>query len=286
MSESLVKQLLDSGVHFGHKSSGWNPKMKPFIFGKKNGIHIIDVRQTVRGLLLAKRFITRVVAGGKDVVFVGTKRQAAPAVEAKAKDAGMPYVTERWLGGTLTNFRTIRARLKRLEELETLMASPEWTSYSKKMAAQLTRERKKMDLNLSGIRTMNNLPGVMVVIDVKKEHNAVLEARKLGIPTICIIDTDSDPGLADISIPCNDDAMRAIEIILGELCAAVIEGKTARAQQELERKTTDQAAQPQRRRSSRAMFKAEEAGAAAAEEPKPAAEPAPEQPAASEPAAQ
>src|SRR5688572_20581588 len=148
---SLVKQLIEGGVHFGHKAAGWNPKMKPYIFGKKNGIHIIDVRQTIKGLLLGKRFVTRVVAQGKDVLFVGTKRQAAPAIEAKAKEVNMPYVTERWLGGTLTNFRTIRARLKRLEELEALMNSEEWRAYSKKMGSQLTREFKKINTNLSGI---------------------------------------------------------------------------------------------------------------------------------------
>jgi small subunit ribosomal protein S2 len=277
---SLVKQLIEGGVHFGHKAAGWNPKMKPYIFGKKNGIHIIDVRQTVKGLVLAKRFLTKVVAQGKDVLFVGTKRQAAPAIEARASEAGMPYVTERWLGGTLTNFRTIRSRLKRLEELEGLMAGEEWRSYSKKMASQLTREFKKIERNLSGIRTLSSLPGALVVVDVRREINAVREAQKLDIPTVCIIDTDSDPDLASIPIPCNDDAMRAIELIIAELCAAVAEGKTARAQQALERKTGagDAEAGAERRRSRRAMFKAEEAGAAAPEGEAvqdPASEPAP-----------
>lgn len=278
MSDSLVKQLLEAGVHFGHKASGWNPKMKPFIFSKKNGIHIIDVRQTVRGLILAKRFVTKVVASGKDVLFVGTKRQAAPAIETKVAEAGMPYVTERWLGGTLTNFRTIRSRLKRLEELEKLMAGEEWGSYSKKMASQLTREQKKIHLNLSGIRTLSNLPGAIVVFDVRREVNALKEAKKLGIPTVCVIDTDSDPDLADIPIPGNDDAMRAIEIIVDQLCLAVAEGKTARAQAELERKSAPagDADKAGRRRSNRAMFKAEEGEAG---EEKPAAE-APAEPAA------
>ena len=258
--QSLVKQLLESGVHFGHKAANWNPKMSPYIFGKKNGIHIVDVRQTIKGLLLAKRFITRVVAGGKDVLFVGTKRQARETIAAKGEEIAMPYVIERWLGGTLTNFRTIRSRLKRLEELETLMASEEWNTYSKKMASQLGREYRKIKRNLSGIRTMNNLPGAMVVVDVKREINALREAQKLGIPTVCLIDTDSDPDLADIPIPGNDDAMRAIEIIIGELAAAAVEGKSGRAQAQLERKSGQGAGGEgsQRRRSSRSQFRAVE----------------------------
>jgi small subunit ribosomal protein S2 len=275
MADSLVKQLLEAGVHFGHKAANWNPKMRPYIFGKRNGIHIIDVRATIKGLLLAKKFITRTVAGGKDVVFVATKRQARDVLQAKAEEVGMPYVIERWLGGTLTNFRTIRSRLKRLEELENLMSGEEWAAYSKKMASQLTRERKKIHRNLSGIRTMNQLPGALVVIDVKREINALREAQKLGIPTVCLIDTDSDPDLADIPIPGNDDAMRAIEIIINELTGAVAEGKTARAQQQLERKGGNAGADAGRnRRSSRSQFRAEgpESAAAGEAEEAPAAE--------------
>jgi small subunit ribosomal protein S2 len=279
---SLVKQLLEAGVHYGHKASHWNPKMGPYIFGKRNGIHIIDVRETIKGLLLAKRFLTRVVAGGKEVLFVGTKRQAAPAIAAKAAEAAQPYVVERWLGGTLTNFRTIRARLKRLEELETLMAGEGWAAYSKKMASQLTRERKKIDRNLGGVRVMHNLPGAMVVFDVKREVNALREAQKLGIPTICMIDTDSDPDLSDIPIPGNDDAMRAIEIIMAELCSAIQEGKQGRAQAELARKEQGAAAggdRGGRRRSGRTTFRADgaegsEPAAESAEAPAAATEPA------------
>ncbi|MBI1367989.1 MAG: 30S ribosomal protein S2 [Planctomycetes bacterium] len=257
MADSLVRQLLEAGVHFGHKAANWNPKMGAYIFGKKNGIHIIDVRATIKGLLLAKRFLTRTVAGGKDILFVGTKRQAKGTIETVCTEVGQPFVTERWLGGTLTNFRTIRSRLKRLEELETLMNSEEWTTYSKKMASQLTRERRKIARNLSGIRGMNQLPGAMVVIDVRREVNALREATKLGIPTVCLIDTDSDPDLSDLPIPGNDDAMRGIEIIMRELGAAVTEGKGARAVQEASRKGGDDSA-PQRRRSSRSQFRAEE----------------------------
>lgn len=273
---SLVKALIDSGIHYGHRTSGWNPKMGPYIFGKKNGIHIIDVRQTIKGLLLAKKFIARTVAEGKDVLFVGTKRQARPALETVCGECGMPRVTERWLGGTLTNFRTIRSRLKRLEELEGLMASEDWVNYSKKMASQLQRERKKIDRNLGGIRTLDRLPGAVVVVDVRREVNALREAHSLGIPTVCLLDTDGDPDLTDIPIPGNDDAMRAIEIIMRELAAAVVEGKAARALKGKAEGNTEEEADKPRRRSSRAQFRS-------ADEPEqgPAAEDA-QQPAAGE----
>ncbi len=266
---SLVKQMIEAGIHFGHRSAGWCPKMEPYIYGKRNGIHIVDVRQTIKGLLLARKFVTRTVASGKDVLFVGTKRQARPAIESICDEVGMPYVTERWLGGTLTNFRTIRSRLKRLEELEQLMASEDWANYSKKMASQLTRERRKIHRNLSGIRNMDRLPGAMVVIDVRREVNALREAQKLGVPTVCLIDTDSDPELADIPIPGNDDAMRAIELVVQQLGEAIKEGKSAQAQQQ--RASSDgpaeQTGEQPRRRSARAMY------SASADESAPPAEP-------------
>jgi len=222
---SLVKDLVEAGIHFGHRATNWNPKMAPYIFGKRNKIHIIDVKSTVKGLLLARKFLTRVVAQGKDVLFVGTKRQARGCIEQHVPETGMHCVTERWLGGTLTNFRTIRERLKRLEELERLEETGEINTYSKKMESQLRREKNKILRNLDGIRRMSKLPGAMVVIDVNREVNAVKEARKLGIPTICLIDTDSDPDYADLPIPGNDDAMRAIDVVVSHLCAAVMEGK-------------------------------------------------------------
>jgi len=255
---SLVKNLIDSGIHYGHRTSGWNPKMGPYIYGKKNGIHIIDVRQTIKGLLLAKRFVTRTVAEGKDVLFVGTKRQARPAIEGVCEEIGMPRVTERWLGGTLTNFRTIRSRLKRLEELEALMDSEDWENYSKKMASQLLRERKKIDRNLGGIRTLDRLPGALVVVDVRREINALREAHSLGIPTVCLLDTDGDPDLTDIPIPGNDDAMRAIEQIMRQLGEAVTEGKSARAQQKKAKGEGGDEGDKPKRRSSRAQFRAED----------------------------
>jgi len=255
---SLVKDLVEAGIHFGHRSSNWNPKMKPYIFGKRNRIHIIDVKSTVKGLLMARKFLTRVTASGKDVLFVGTKRQARNAIEIHVPDTDMHWITERWLGGTLTNFRTIRERLKRLEELEGLEESGKIDNYSKKMESQLRREKMKIKRNLEGIRRMTKLPGVVVVVDVGHEMNAVKEARKLGIPTVCLIDTDSDPDYADIPIPGNDDAMRSIEVVIDHLCRAVMEGKNARRLPDEGK--DDQAVDHSgsTRRSGRAMFRADE----------------------------
>lgn len=225
---SLVHDLVEAGIHFGQRSASWNPKMQPYIYGKRNGIHIIDIKETVKGLLLAKKYIAKSVADGKDVCFVGTKRQAKSVIEQRVADVKMHWVTERWLGGTLTNFRTIRSRLKRLEELEAIEKHDNFASYSKKMESQLRREKDKIFANLSGIRNMDKLPGAIVVIDVTKEINALREARKLGIPTICLIDTDGDPELADIPIPGNDDSMRSIDVVVRELCLAVNDGKQLR----------------------------------------------------------
>ena len=256
----LVKALVDAGVHFGHRVSRWNPKMEPYIHGKRNMIHIIDVRETAKGLMRAKKLIASMVAGGKDVLFVGTKRQARHAVEEEARRCGMHYVAERWLGGTLTNFRTIRARLNRLDELDKLWETGAIESgYSKKMKATLGRERDKIKANLEGIRKMERMPGVMFIIDTRREHIAVKEAKKLGVPTIALIDTDSDPDLIDLPIPGNDDAMRAIEIIVRELADAVIEGKQGRVDKPDDASTGAGPRAP--RRSTRSAFRADEAGA-------------------------
>jgi len=229
----LVKDLIDAGIHFGHRCSRWNPKMKPYIYGRKNLIHIIDVRETLKGLLAAKKFLNKLIASGKDVVIVGTKRQARGVVEEMGKRTGMPFVAERWLGGTLTNYRTIRSRLQRLEELERILQSPDVNkAYSKKMESSLKREYRKILRNLSGIRTMDKLPGAMFVVDVKREDIAVKEAKKIGIPVVALIDTDSDPDEVDIAIPGNDDALRAIELILKEVGDAVVEGKAGRSVRE------------------------------------------------------
>lgn len=259
---SLVKDLVEAGIHFGHRSTNWNPRMAPYIFGKRNRIHIIDVRETIKGLLLARKFITRMVSQGRDILFVGTKRQARACIAEHAREAGMHWVTERWLGGTLTNFRTIRERLKRLEELEQLEESGEINNYSKKMESTLRRDKNKIKRNLDGIRNMTRLPGAVVVIDVNHEANAMKEARKLGIPTVSLIDSDSDPEMTDIAIPGNDDAMKSIEVVIKSLCAAIMEGK----QQQQTISPQDKAAgekAPRSRRSSRAMFRAEDAAPAA-----------------------
>lgn len=202
--------------------------MAPYIYGRRNLIHIIDIRETVKGLLRAKKFIGQVVGRGEDVLFVGTKRQARHAIIEQATRVGMPYVAKRWLGGTLTNFRTIRSRLGRLEELEAIEADGRLQQYSKKAIATHNREMRKIRSNLEGIRNMSKLPGALLVINVRREHLAVREAKKLGIPTLCLIDTDSDPDFADIPIPGNDDSMRSIETILVHLADAVEEGKRAR----------------------------------------------------------
>jgi len=226
VSKELARQLIEAGVHFGHGTSRWNPKMSPYIFAKRGMIHIINVRETLKGLLISKKLLTTVVASGKDVVFVGTKRQAKKAVVAAAKETGMHFVDNRWLGGALTNFRTIRSRVQRMEELERMEQDGSNAAESKKRASQLRRELHKIKVNLDGMRNLNRMPGAMVIIDVKKEKNALLEAKKLGIPTIGIIDTDSNPDMVDVAIPANDDSTKGIELILGELAAAVAEGKT------------------------------------------------------------
>jgi small subunit ribosomal protein S2 len=263
MATTLVQDLIEAGIHFGQRASSWNPKMQPFVYGRRGGIHIIDIKETVKGLLLAKKFITRCVSEGRDVCFVGTKRQAKTVVEQRVGEVGMHYVTERWLGGTLTNFRTIRSRLKRLEELEAIEALDNFASYSKKMEAQLRREKDKIKRNLEGIRKMDKLPGAVIAIDVKREVTALKEARKLGVPTIALIDTDGDPDLVDIPIPGNDDSMRSIDVVMRELCLAVAEGKQVRAGtvggREGDAGRAAEAAQP--RRSRRAQFRADEPGA-------------------------
>ncbi len=223
----VVKDLIDAGVHFGHRASRWNPKMKPYIYGKRNSIHIIDLKETVRGLLRASKFFNKVAASNGLILFVGTKRQASETIVEECNRCGMPYVTERWLGGTLTNFRTIRSRLERLEELESILDGEQALSYSKKMIATLSRERKKIERNLSGIRHMTRLPEALLVVDPHREDIAVAEARKLGIKVVALLDTDCDPDLVDLPIPGNDDSMRSIELVIKRLADAIAEGKLA-----------------------------------------------------------
>lgn len=221
----MVEELVQAGVHFGHRASRWNPKMAPYIYARKGLIHIIDVRETVRGLLRAKKYLSQVAAGGSLVLFVGTKRQAQSAIEREALRCGMPFVSERWLGGALTNFRTVRSRLARLEELEALRNGPDIANYSKKMQSALAREYRKMYRNLNGLRLLNRMPECLVIFDPKKEKNAVREARSLGIATVSLIDTDCDPDLIDLPIPGNDDGIRSIELVARHLADAVLAGK-------------------------------------------------------------
>ena len=225
MSIVNIQELVDAGFHFGHRTSRWNPKMKPYIFGKRNLIHIINLKETVRGLITAYKFLTKLSCAKKDVLFVGTKWQAKDAIVTEAKRCNMHYISERWLGGTLTNFETIRKRLKRLEELEEMENDGSIHAYSKKMISSFMRERKKINKNLAGIRGMDKIPSVLVVVDPKKEHIAIKEALKMGIPTICLADTDCDPGLIDICVPGNDDAIRSVRLFLNKAADAILEGQ-------------------------------------------------------------
>lgn len=280
MANEIVKEMIESGVHFGHRTSLWNPKMAPYIFGKKNQIHILDIRETLRGLLRAKKYLSQVAAGGSLILFVGTKRQAGESVEEQSLRCGMPFVSERWLGGTLTNFRTIRSRLSRLEELEELRSSDKINTYSKKMQSSLNREYRKMYRNLNGLRSMNRLPEVMFIVDPGKERNAVREATRLGIVTVALIDTDSDPSQIDLPIPGNDDGIRSVEMIMRELADAVIAGKGTTQTQ-----ASDAGAPAQRETPAGETPTAGEAPAAASEAPPAATEPVAEA-AASEPASE
>lgn len=232
MASQLAKELIDAGIHYGHRTSRWNPKMKPYIFGKRNAIHIIDVRETLKGLFLAKKFITGIVTDGKDLLIVGTKRQARKSIEEQATAIGMHYANDRWLGGTLTNFHEIRKRVGRLSQLEQLETEGMLDTYSKKEGASLRREMRKIRRNLGGIRNMTRLPGALFIIDQVREIIAIREARKMGIPVVCLLDTDCDPDMVDIPIPGNDDAMRSIELITRELCQAAAEGLGMRAKRQ------------------------------------------------------
>jgi small subunit ribosomal protein S2 len=225
LSIVTLEELVEAGVHFGHRCSRWNPKMEANIWGKRNSIHIIDLRETVKGLIRATYFLERLVASGGEVLIVGTKQQLRPLVKAEATRAGMHYCSERWLGGTLTNYQTIRSRLKRLEEIEELEKSAEYAHMPKKMISGLNREKRKLLRNLEGIRKMNKLPQAIVIIDPRREHIALSECAKMGVPSICVVDTDSDPSQVDIVIPGNDDAFRSVQVLITKLVDAVKRGK-------------------------------------------------------------
>jgi small subunit ribosomal protein S2 len=218
-----MKELLEAGVHFGHQTRRWNPKMRPFIFGKRNGIYIVDLQKTLQLFEEASAFVRNVASSGGTVLFVGTKRQAQDVVREEATRCGMSYVATRWLGGTLTNFATVRRSVERFKEVERQLAAED-SQLTKKERGNLERERAKMDKNLGGIRDMESLPDAIFVIDTNHEHNAVHEANRLGIPVVAVVDTNCDPDLVDYPIPGNDDAIRAIKLFTSRIADSVLEG--------------------------------------------------------------
>jgi len=220
-----IRQLLEAGVHFGHQTKRWNPKMRPYIFGSRNGIHIIDLQQTARLFKKAYNFVVETCAAGNFVLFVGTKKQAQDVIQEEAKRANACYVTNRWLGGTLTNFRTVKSSIERLRSLEKMAEDGTFTRLPKKEVLQLTRERAKLEKSLGGIKTMADLPGALFVVDPTKEHIAVAEARKLEIPVIAVTDTNCDPDLVDYIIPGNDDAIRSIKLFASKIADACLLGQ-------------------------------------------------------------
>ena len=220
-----MKQLLECGVHFGHQTRRWNPKMKPYIFTERNGIYIIDLQKTVKGLEKAYDFVREVSKSGGTLLFVGTKRQAQDPIREEALKAGQYYINQRWLGGLLTNFATIRRRVTRMVELQGMETDGSINKYPKKEIIQLRKEREKLEKYLSGIKEMKDIPDALFIIDPRRETIAVLEAHKLGIPVISIVDTNCDPDVIDYPIPGNDDAIRAIELVVGLMANAFIEGR-------------------------------------------------------------
>ncbi len=224
MAVVTMKQLLESGVHFGHQTRRWNPKMRPYIFTERNGIYIVDLQQTVKMVEVAYNFVRDLAMEGKEVLFVGTKKQAQETVKKEAERCGMPYVNQRWLGGMLTNFQTINRRVKRLEELEKLEADGMFEVLPKKEVIQLEKEKERLNRFLGGIRNMKRLPSAVYVVDPRKESIAVAEANKLGIPVVAIVDTNCDPDVIDFIIPGNDDAIRAVKLLTGVIAEAVLEG--------------------------------------------------------------
>jgi small subunit ribosomal protein S2 len=217
--------LIDAGVHYGHQASRWNPKMKPFIHGKRHKIHVINLEETIRGLYRATHFLRQLAATGAQIMFLGTKKQIRPVVDAEAKKCSMPSVTERWIGGTLTNFATVRDRLGRLIDLEQLETTGGIEKYKKKDQSTMRREMKRIRRNLEGVRDLHGLPGALIVVDPRREDNAMREAKRMNVPVVCVLDTDCDPTLADIVIPANDDAMSSVQLILGKLSESIMEGR-------------------------------------------------------------
>ncbi len=239
MSRLQFEELLDAGCHFGHLKRKWNPAMAPYIFMEKNGIHIIDLYRTIEKVDEAAAAAKQIARSGRKILFVATKKQAKETVSSMVQEIGMPYVTERWPGGMLTNFMTIRKAVKKMSDIDRLIESPQFNNISKRERLQIQRERAKLDKNLGSIADLNRLPAAVFIIDVMKEHIALAEARKLAIPTFAIVDTNSDPRMVDFPIPANDDASKSIAVILKAICEAVKEGLAEReankdAQEEVE----------------------------------------------------
>jgi small subunit ribosomal protein S2 len=219
-----MKELLEAGVHFGHQTKRWNPKMKEYIFGERNGIYIIDLQKTLKLFKDASKFVTELCAGGKTILFVGTKRQAQDAVAEEATRAGMPYINQRWLGGLLTNWVTVQKSVKRLQELDEMATDGRYELLTKKEVIKLERERKHLQANLAGIKAMKRLPDALFIVDSNNEAIAVKEARKLGIPVVAVVDTNCDPTVVDYVIPGNDDALRAIRLFTSKIADSAAEG--------------------------------------------------------------
>ena len=232
MSVVSMKQLLEAGVHFGHQTRRWNPKMARFIFTERNGIYIIDLQKTVQKVDEAYEFVRDLAAKGESVLFVGTKKQAQNSIREEAERCNQFYVNERWLGGMLTNFRTIQTRIARLKELEAMFEDGTVEQYTKKEAMLMQRELQKLEKNLGGIKDMKKLPGAIFVVDSKKEEIAVKDARKLGIPVIATVDTNCDPDVIDFPIPANDDAIRAVKLLTSKIADAVLEGRQGQQEEE------------------------------------------------------
>jgi small subunit ribosomal protein S2 len=229
MSVVTMKELLESGVHFGHQVKRWNPKMKKFIFGERNGIHIVDLQKTLKGIEEAYNFVRNMSAKGAPVLFVGTKKQAQDAIAEESRRSGAYYVNSRWLGGMLTNFTTVKKSIERLKKIDTMKEDGTYTVLTKKEVSALEKERERLEKYLAGIKDMPGLPGAVFIIDPKKEKIAVAEARRLSIPIVAVVDTNCDPDEADYVIPGNDDAIRAIKLISSKMAEAIIEGRGALA---------------------------------------------------------
>ncbi|SKA74971.1 small subunit ribosomal protein S2 [Paucidesulfovibrio gracilis DSM 16080] len=257
MAYVTMKQMLETGVHFGHQTRRWNPKMRPYIFGSRNGIHIMDLQQTVKMFAKAYDFVADSVAQGGKILFVGTKRQAQEAIKAEAERSGMFYVTHRWMGGMLTNFQTIKRSIDRLKKLETMFEDGSINRFPKKEVVHMSREVEKLNNTLGGIKDMTEPPAAAFVIDPKREHIAISECRKLGIPVVAVVDSNCDPDVVDFIIPGNDDAIRAIKLFSTHVAEACMEGSARLDEAKAEAKAQEKKAEAAKKQEKKAEAKAE-----------------------------